>query len=276
MTRFLSSSLKSITAVLVVLLSISAAAEEKLTAEQVLARHLASVAPANVLKTLEYLEVSGPVELRGTKSSTLNGTAQLFSEHTRVKLALKVATNDYHGEQFVADGQKVQIAQIAPGVRSGFGEIMFREPVIVGEGLMGGVLSAKWPLYDLANRNAKLEYLGLTSIDGRKVHQISYVPKKKDSQLEIRLFFDSNSFQHIRSIYRLKTADFNPAEASGRYVQPTEHHDVIYEIQEDFKDFKQLGEFNFPLTEQIRFSNEFSAPWIYEIKFDTINQQKVR
>jgi hypothetical protein len=276
MTRYLTISLRIVTAVLVALLAISAAAQEMVTAEQVLTRHLASVAPATALKSIAYLEVSGTVQVRGTQTFILNGTAQLFSERERVKLVLKFPSNEYRGEQFVADGQKVQIAQIAPGVRSGIGEFMFREPVIASEGLIGGVLSAKWPIYDLANLNAKWEYLGLTTIDGRKAHQLSYLPKKKDSQLQIRLFFDAENFQHIRSIYRLKTADFTPAEASGRYVQPSEHQQVIYEIEEDFKDFKKLGDFNFPLTEQIRYSNEFLGPRIYEIKFDTINQQKVR
>jgi hypothetical protein len=253
-----------------------ASAQEKFTAEQVVARHLAAVAPAAALKNIEYLEMSGTVALRSTTTATLKGTAQVFSERNRVKFATKLPANDYPGEQFVTDGQKVQIAQIAPGRRSALGEFMFREPVLVSDGLVGGVLSAAWPLYDAKLRNAKLEYAGTTTINGRKAHQVIYSPKKKDSQLEIRLYFDAENFQHLRSLYRLKTADLSPAEASGRYVQPSEHHETIYEVQEDFRDFTKLGDFTFPLTEEVRYSTEFIPPWICEIRIDTINQQKVR
>jgi len=42
------------------------------------------------------------------------------------------------------------------------------ENVPLREGLLGGVLSAAWPLLRLAQQNPKLEYRGLKKMEGRQ------------------------------------------------------------------------------------------------------------
>jgi hypothetical protein len=71
------------------------------------------------------------------------------------------------------------------------------------EGLLGGVLSLGWPLLDIEKRNASLNYNN-AKVDGRELHEIDYTPKGGMNNIKVKLFFEPDTFRHVRTEYMLK------------------------------------------------------------------------
>ena len=78
----------------------------------------------------------------------------------------------------------------------------------------GGALSAAWPLLDISTRGPKLKYVGSKKINDRQTRVISYEPKD-GSNLEIKLYFDAETFRHVRTEYQ---QDFPPPPVSRAEV----------------------------------------------------------
>ncbi|HLG16109.1 MAG TPA: hypothetical protein VJH03_16620 [Blastocatellia bacterium] len=71
-------------------------------------------------------------------------------------------------EQLAFDGEHGGSGKLPSGSRSTLGRVLIVENVPLREGLLGGVLSAAWPLLRLAQQNPKLEYRGLKKMEGRQ------------------------------------------------------------------------------------------------------------
>jgi len=140
--------------------------------------------------TFQWLNVAGVTE----------GQMQLASEGDKFVSVLKLPSVDYHGEQFVTDGKKTGVKQILPGRYSALGRFVFEHPEVLTEGLWGGTLSTAWALGHLDERHATLEDRGLKKVDGRDLHRVDYLPKKK-SDLQIELYFDPETSRHVMTVY---------------------------------------------------------------------------
>ncbi len=74
---------------------------------------------------------------------------------------IKLGNNDYRGEQFVTDGDKVSVAATTSNHKwSDLGEFVKAQDQIVREGLLGGELTTAWALLNLAENKAKLNFDG--------------------------------------------------------------------------------------------------------------------
>src|SRR5207237_8203045 len=123
------------------------------------------------------------------------------------------------------------------------GGFLYNYDAIIKEGLFGGTLSTAWPLLDMSSHNAKLEYAGTKTIDGRQVHKLNYLPKK-GSDLEISLYFDAQTFQHVRTEYyrRIASQMGNTVDTSAR------QRELRYKLTEEFSDFSNEGGLVLPHT----------------------------
>jgi len=71
----------------------------------------------------------------------LEGKSAVVSQERKLNLLLKFP-NDYKGEQFISDGDKSYIAATTSNHRrSTLGEFVMSQPVILQDGLPGGVSS---------------------------------------------------------------------------------------------------------------------------------------
>ena len=91
------------------------------------------------------------------------------------------------------------------------------------EGLLGGIFSTGWPLLNLKDKPATLAYREAT-IDGRRLHEIDYHPKQGFGDMKIKLYFDMETYRHVRTEYRLKYTTTCPVrrEDSGPGQGPFE------------------------------------------------------
>src|SRR4030095_4027570 len=107
---------------------------------------------------------------------------------------------DYPYERIGFDGERVSARPIRPNERSPFSDFFLSHETVFKEGLIGGVLSTAWPLLHLEERKAKLSYAGAGEGSGRPPPKLRYAPRK-GSDLKVTLFFDAETFRHVRTEY---------------------------------------------------------------------------
>src|SRR5688572_22041411 len=180
------------------------AAEQKLTAEQLVTLHLQALSAGSTPRE-QTRDVKGAVgvTMPAKAAGQLPGTFLLSSSAAGSRFTMKFDSDLYEGEAFTATGNKVDIANAQPrtGSRSAVGNFVARYPVIVSEGLLGGALNTRWPLLDTAGRRPKLWYDGMKTLAGRELHRLRYRAKDNQGSLEVHLFFDPKTYRHVASVY---------------------------------------------------------------------------
>jgi hypothetical protein len=234
------------------------------TADELVKQHLQSLGSADARAVKSRL-VEGRTLFRSLVGSSgqIEGKLVLVSEARKSHFLLKINANDYHGEQFICDGQHSSVAGTnANKSRSDFGEVVRTQDIILREGLIGGVLSTAWPLLDIAGRKASLSYEGLKKIDGRELQVIRY-RSHKSSDLQIFLYFDPEVSRHVLTIYELAirpsmaTETLNPRQEQNRY-----------RIEERFNDFKSVDGLTLPSKYDLRFTEELQNGFTQSLEWD--------
>jgi hypothetical protein len=242
--------------------------------EDVVARHLDSIGTADTRAAAKSRIVQGTAQfkMRVGGAGELQGTSALVSEGRKSVLMIKLVNNDYHGEQFVTDGDKVSVfATTANHKWSDFGEFVRSQNQIVREGLMGGTLTTSWVLLNPDKNKLQLAYDGEKKADGRPAYQLTYHSKEKDD-LTIHLFFDSETYRHIMTTYSITLASgfggfvpslsdqaglTTPSNAPGADVtQSSKQKETRYMIEERFTDFKTTDGLTLPTKYVIHFTEE--------------------
>lgn len=224
------------------LLTISA--QEKMTVEQVVAKHLASIGTDDARRKATSYLILGSCRaiFRGQGRGLLEGRAVLASENTRNLLGIKFESPDYPHEKVGFDGTRFRVGYIRPGVRSTFGSFLLIHDTLFKEGLFGGTLSSAWPLLNLSTRNARVEYAGTDKIDNRQVQKLRYTPRK-GSDLQIILYFDAMNFRHVRTQYERVVA---PSIGAGGVDASAGRRETRYRLVEDFSDFRVKQQLTLP------------------------------
>jgi hypothetical protein len=248
---------------------------EKMKPEEVVARHLESIGSAKARTAIITRIVSGTSQVifRTTPSGQAVGKAVLASEGSKSLVAMSFPSPVYPREQLGFNGSSFMAAFATPGTRSVLGNFLMNNDVIVKQGLMGGSLSSAWPLLDLNNRHAQLDYIGTRKIDDRLLHEMKYAPRG-NSDLKITLFFDQETFRHVRTEYeRVIPAPMGKVEYSN--VQEREGR---YKMVEEFSLFKPEGGLNLPHIYTIKLSVDtvngtFLAEWTIKLTQFDFNQK---
>ena len=242
--------------------------------EDLVAKHLDSIGTAEVRagSNRESCRARRSFKIRIGGGGELSGTSALVSEGRKSVLMIKLGNNDYRGEQFVTDGDKVSVAATTSNHKwSDFGEFVKAQDQIVREGLLGGELTTAWALLNLAENKAKLNFDGEKKVDGRSAYQLTYHSKKRDD-LTVHLYFDPQTFQHIATTYSITLASglggFSPSisdqagltastNAGGADItQSSKQRETRYTIEERFSDFKTAEGLTLPSKYSIHFTEE--------------------
>ena len=220
--------------------------KEKPKPEEVVAKHLEALgtAEARALANQRVITGTAVVTFRQGGRGQLQGDARLVSEGEKSLISMVFGSIDYPHERLGFDGAKLTASQVRPGVRTILGRYLLTNEWVFKEGLMGGALSSAWPLANLAAKNAKVQYDGLKKVNNRQLHQLKYSPKK-GSSLRVSLFFDPETFQHVRTLYQ-QTLD--PNVAANRPGESIRQEETKINIVEEFSDFKAEAGLNLPHT----------------------------
>jgi hypothetical protein len=235
----------------------------EIKAEDIVARHLNSIGTAEARSAAKSRIVQGTSRFKilvdSGGSGELQGTSALVSEGCKAVIMIKLASGDYHGEQFVTDGERVSAASTTNNHRrTSFGEFVHSQDHIVREGLMGGALTTAWALSHLDENKPKLIFDGDKKVDGRPVYQLSYRSRKRDD-LTVHLFFDSETYRHVMTTYAITLSSglaANDGVGAADITQSSKQQQIRYTIEERFSDFQTNDGLTLPSKYSIHFTRE--------------------
>ncbi len=217
---------------------------DKMTPEELVAKHLASIGTPEAIAEAKSRVIMGNADAKFRLTTTrveISGPAELASDGNKVLLAMAFNANNYPHEKAAFDGQKVTVGILPTGGRSRLAEFLISQELIVREGLLGGTLSSAWPLLNLNTKNVKLSYAGTDKINGRQVHKLKYMPKNQGN-LRTTLYFDAETFQHVRSQYEYSI----PAPSVADPTQSAAQRGSQFKMIEEFSDFQPTGKLTLP------------------------------
>lgn len=229
------------------------APDEKMKAEDVIAKHLAAIGTPEALAAVKSRVMVGNTTGRLKLTNTLieiTGPVQFASEGEKVLLAMIFNSSNYSYEKAGYDGKDLTVGVLESGRRSILADFFFAHEAIFKQGLIGGALSSAWPFLNSANaKNLKVSYEGTKKVNDRPAHALKF---RNAGDLQVTLFFDAETFQHIRTEYRYNV----PAQMGRTSTESAAQKESIYRLSEDFSDFKTENGLMLPHTYKLRLSRE--------------------
>ncbi|MDQ4123865.1 MAG: hypothetical protein M3209_20695 [Acidobacteriota bacterium] len=235
--------ISSLSILLFVFALVSSTAAQKLTAEEIVTKHLDAVGSTKNRAALKNQVAIGKAKFNvlRAKGSGTEGQVVFASEGKKMIVGMKFPDPNYPQDRFGFDGSSAKVAFMIPGARSLVGGFLYRHENILEQGLLGGVLSSAWSLYDLPARKAKIEMDGTRKINGREAYVIDYQPKG-GTDTSIKLFFDTENYQHVRSEYIFVV----PATQGASVDSSASRRGTRETMVEEFSNFKKEMGLNLP------------------------------
>jgi hypothetical protein len=225
--------------------------DDKLKPEEIVAKHIAAIGEAELLASVTTRVVTGTTQATFRREGVyyLEGNAVLASDGSKNLFSLFFDNPQYPYERLAYDGSKMTVAEITPGYRSTLGDFFLTRELPFKHGLIGGVLSSAWPFLKWSDAHARLESGGLKKINEREAYQIKYAPRK-GSDLEIRLYFDKETFRHVRTTYEQNIA----ARQATTVDQSARQFESKYRVTEDYADFSSESGLTLPHSYKLELS----------------------
>jgi outer membrane lipoprotein-sorting protein len=225
---------------------------KKLTAEEVITSHLESIGTAEARSSFKSLVAQGAVEvtIRIGGGGKGKGGAVMASQGPMSLMGF-IFGQEASNEKMAFNGQKLTLGELRPGLRTPFGDFVRTHDVLFREGLLGGTLSTAWPFLYANERKGKLRSLGTKNLKDRKAYVLGYEPRN-GGNLDIKLYFDTETFQHLRSEYQqefVAPTVLNPDKAARQ-------KGTRFKLTEEFSDFRSESSVVLPHTYKIQFSIE--------------------
>lgn len=267
------------------------AEEGVLTPEQLLARHVQSIGKPQALAAVKSRGLSGKAAVQFVQGATgrlTDGQFICVSEGRNIGMTMKFSDVNYPGEYFAYNGQEATVGHIKPGQKSPIAEFIFRHSGIMKEGLFGGVISVAWPFLKYQEGQYDLSY-AQENVNGRPYHVLNCVSRKNLGDVKVKLYFDMDSYRHVRTDYRVSHSedltamkgDIVPGSSSVEQGTPTKgpldlkpkatiqtsQPKSIYLLRETFDGFAEVGGLVLPQIYNIEYSVEgsgqsFIANWV--------------
>lgn len=232
-------------------LFVRVSADEKMKPEELVAKHLDSIGSAEARTKAAARVASGPSQffVRIGGAASLPGKAMFVSSGAKFRLGMQFQAVDYVGEDLAYDGNKASAGIQPQGGRSPLSLFATVQSMPLKEGLLGGVLSTAWPLLKLDQSQPRLEYRGLKKIDGRHLHELGFRPRKGSTDLKTFLFFDPETFRHVRTRYQ-----YEVAAMIGTRENSNQNQESYYSVTEDFDDFRAVESLTLPHKYKVQYN----------------------
>ena len=238
--------------------------QAKLRPEDVIARHLESIGNANARAAAKSRSVEGTATVmivRGGQGGD-SGLWKMTTDGPKFNLTMRFPNQVYPGENISADRTHIDIATVAATTHSQLGEFLYVRSEVLKEGLFGGTLSTAWPLLDLSAHQPEMRYVGLKKINDRELHDIRYKPRKGESDFQIDLYFEAETFRHVMTIY-----SFHVLPNMARTTHPFGQIEGEYRLQETFSQFRPVDGLSLPTQWSIEMSFEGAGGWLQKWTF---------
>ena len=247
--------------------------EEKLTAEELISKHLASIGSVDARKSIQSVTALGTAKatFHGRGGGVAEGISVLASKGPKYLVAMKFNNVDYPFEKMGYDGEEFSVGFVRPGVRSNLGSFLRTNESSFKTGIMSGVLSNSWALLNVDPGVAKVRYAGMKKVEGKRLHALEYNPKK-GSDLDITIYFDAETFQHVRTEYRRVLAARQGPSADTSAGQS----ETRYKMVEEYSNFAEENKLMMPHTYKIHLeilsgNGTTSYEWLMDLQRFSFN-----
>jgi hypothetical protein len=114
------------------------AREPEMKADELVARHLASIGTPEAIAAVRNRTISGAAQavFRLPKSAFFVGSGAVVSEGRRMGIRMTFPSVEYPWEEFAYDGRKVTANQVRPGERSALSDFVYQWDFLLKEGLI--------------------------------------------------------------------------------------------------------------------------------------------
>ena len=249
--------------------------DEKLTAEQLISRHLESIGSAEARSAVRSVVAVGTSKatFRGRGGGIAEGVTVIASKGNMYMVAMKFNTSDYPFEKMGFDGNDFTVGFVRPGVRSNLGSFLRTNDSTFKTGVMSGALSTSWALRNIDPKEVKVKYSGIKKIDGKQLHALDYNPKK-GSDLSMTLYFDPETYHHVRTEYKRIIAARQGANVDASAGQS----ETRYKMVEEFSNFNEVNKLKLPHTYKLSLeiltgNGTTSYEWLMELQKFSFNQE---
>jgi outer membrane lipoprotein-sorting protein len=250
-------------------------ADEKLTAEQLISRHLESIGSAEARSAVQSVVAVGTSKatFHGRGGGIAEGITVIASKGKMYMVAMKFNTSDYPFEKMGFDGSDFTVGFVRPGIRTNLGSFLRTNDGSFKTGVMSGALSTSWALRNVDPKEVKVKYSGIKKIDGKQLHAMDYSPKK-GSDLSMTLYFDPETYQHVRTEYKRIIAARQGATVDASAGQS----ETRYKMVEEFSNFNEVNKLKLPHTyklflEILTGNGTTSYEWLMELQKFSFNQE---
>ncbi|MBA2378283.1 MAG: hypothetical protein H0V76_01755 [Blastocatellia bacterium] len=237
-----------------------------------------------------HLNAIGGHELRASRTNQLaigtnsfesklparrtEGRSVIASDAGNHMFASTFNSQEYPSEKIGHFGGKVDMPWVTAGTRSPLGAFIKDHEKILTDGLLTGTMSMQWTIANLEKTKGRVRASGTKTVNGRRAYIIDYYPRGVSSdEFSIKLFFDVESFHHLRTEYfRMIPAKPQPFGALG--VQGG----VKMGLNESFSNFRMAGGMILPHSYKLDYitdSNSGTAEyhWTIDITQYMFNQK---
>ncbi|MEJ7846897.1 MAG: hypothetical protein WKF92_02285 [Pyrinomonadaceae bacterium] len=229
---------------------------QDLKAEEIIAKHLESIGTKEKLAGIKNRLVMGASSFESKlPSKRTGGKALIVSEGTNLYFIASFASKEYPFEKIGYFNDKISLPYVTSGKRSPLGAFIADHEKLLSDGIMTGSMSNTWALINWQKGKADIKSGGTKKIDGRKAYVLDYFPKSGGSgEFSIKMFFDAETFQHIRTEYRHEIAS-----AQDTFGRLGRQGGLKLQLTEDFADFKAAGGLMLPHSYKLNYQTDSNS-----------------
>lgn len=219
------------------MLSISGASAQSMKPDEIVGKHLAAFGSPAKRAGLKTIMAIASSEFEATNPGVKGGgRAIVVSDPKNLFYVISLNSREYPFEKIGYFDGKPSLPFSTAGNRSLLGAYLANHSNILSEGLFGGVLSLRWPLFNMDSTKPRLSGGGTKKINDRKLYVVDYVPSGGgSSEFTMKLYFDPETFYHVRTEYRFEV---QPTDAT--FGQQNRRASAIAVLTEAFSDFKSV------------------------------------
>lgn len=188
---------------------VSMLGQDKLSAEEILARHLKSFGTTAAIEKSRDRMAVGSAEFAFVQTLVkASGKAKLSSNGKDLSLFSTFDSPDYPSERIGVFEGKITIPHNEQSFWSPLGAFLACYDKMLTARLFGGSIFSTWPIYNNNLNGARIESDGKKKIGDRDAWVVKITPKGgMYPSSYIKLYFDAQEFRHIRTVYRQDNTD---------------------------------------------------------------------
>lgn len=245
---------------------------QKITSEELIGKHLNAIGAEPIRAGVKSLMIvgTGTQRFTSTADAPVDGRIVIASEAIKLYLGMNMNSTQYPGQQFKFDGKKFDVAITTTAGRDFFGNFIQDNASLLRSGVFGGVLSTGWLISNYSSEKGKLSVGGTSKINGRDSIEMEFTPKG-GSDLSIKLFFDAETYRHVRTEYRRITSAPQGIMSRGMNNRTADNsgkqNETRLTVTEDFEEFKSKLGLMLPHSYKLTYS-KFGSQGTFESKWN--------